>query len=106
MKRIYIAGPYSADNIIDVLNNIKTGIRVSTQAMMMGYAVFCPWLDHQFAFYVREGEELPKKAYQDNSMAWLEVSEEIWVLPNSEKSNGTQKEIARAKELNIPVKYL
>ncbi|KKL26448.1 hypothetical protein LCGC14_2395160, partial [marine sediment metagenome] len=37
------------------------------------------------------------------SIAWLEVSDEVWVMPNSENSKGTQVEIKRAKELNIPV---
>ena len=39
-------------------------------------------------------------------MAWLEVSDEVWVLPNSENSKGTQGEIKRAEKLDIPVKYL
>jgi len=44
--------------------------------------------------------------YYRYSMAWLEVADEVWVLPNSESSKGTQAEIKRAKELFIPVKYL
>jgi len=106
MKRIYLAGSYSADNIIGVLDNIRKGQRAGAVAMMKGYAVFCPWLDYQLHFHLREGETIPKKIYQDNSMAWLEVSNEVWVLPGYENSNGTKREIARAHELKIPVKYL
>lgn len=106
MKRIYLAGSYSADNIIGVLDNIRKGQRAGAVAMMRGYAVFCPWLDYQLHFHLREGETIPKKIYQDNSMAWLEVSNEVWVLPGYENSNGTNREIARAHELKIPVKYL
>jgi hypothetical protein len=106
MKRIYLAGSYSADNIIGVLDNIRKGQRAGAVAMMRGYAVFCPWLDYQLHFHLREGETIPKKIYQDNSMAWLEVSNEVWVLPGYENSNGTKREIARANELKIPVTYL
>jgi len=38
-------------------------------------------------------------------MGWLEVSDCIYVLKNSEKSKGTQGEIKRARELGIPVLY-
>ena len=34
-----------------------------------------------------------------------EVSDCIYILEGSEKSKGTQAEIKRAKELNIPVLY-
>jgi len=34
-----------------------------------------------------------------------EVSDCLYVLPNSENSKGTQAEIKRAKELNIPIFY-
>jgi len=38
-------------------------------------------------------------------MGWLEVSDCIYVLKDSEKSKGTQAEIKRAKELNIDIFY-
>lgn len=106
MKRIYLAGAYSSDNIIGVLDNIRAGQRAGAIAMMRGYAIFCPWLDYQLHFHLREGEQIEKKIYQDNSMAWLEVSNEVWVLPGWEKSNGTKREIERARQLKIEVKYL
>ena len=38
-------------------------------------------------------------------MAWVEVSDAIFVMRDSEKSGGVQREIARAQELGIPVCY-
>ena len=102
-KRIYLAGKYSADNVIDVLSNIHDGIKMATKILKDGDAPFCPWLDHQFHFF---DKTLNLKDYYRYSMAWLEVSDEIWVMPNSENSKGTQAEIKRAKELGMPVKYL
>jgi len=42
---------------------------------------------------------------KDLSMAWLDVSDAVLVLPKYRKSGGTNLEIARAKELGIPVFY-
>jgi hypothetical protein len=98
--RVYVAGKYSSDNILGVLSNIRDGIDASAKILKLGHAVFCPWLDHQFHFF---DSSLTVKEYQLNSMAWLEVSDVVVVLPNSENSKGTQAEIVRAKELGIKV---
>jgi hypothetical protein len=102
MKKIYVAGCYSADNVIDVLANIRKGIHVSAKIMCLGFAVFCPWLDFQIAL-TSFGKELTKRNYQDNSMAWVEVSDAVFVLPHSEKSNGVKRELDRARSLGIPI---
>jgi hypothetical protein len=38
-------------------------------------------------------------------MDWLQVSDALLVLPNSEDSKGTQAEVELARELGIPVYY-
>jgi len=103
MKRIYVAGSYSGNNIIDILNNISAGTKKCVEILRAGGIPFCPWLDFQFQFH---DNTLTVEDYQRYSMAWLEVCDEIWVLPNSENSKGTQKEIARARKLKIPIKFL
>ncbi len=47
MLKIYIAGPYSSDNILQGLENIRRGQRMAAKLLQHGLAVFCPWLDHQ-----------------------------------------------------------
>jgi hypothetical protein len=101
--RIYLAGKYSDDNILGCLNNIHNGIKTAAGIIKEGNEVFCPWLDYQFHFF---DKTLTKQDYQRNSMAWVEVADELWVMPDSENSGGTQREIARAKELGIPIKYI
>lgn len=101
--RVYVAGAYSADNVIDVLDNMRRGMRAGTEVFLAGFAPFCPWLDYQFQLMLREGEALTVPDYYAYSMAWLDVSDVMLVLPNSEHSKGTQAEIARAKQLAIPV---
>lgn len=100
-KRIYVAGSYNADNVIKVLNNIKRGTQVCAELLKKGYVPFCPWLDFQFFWYA----DYTVEEIQRYSMGWLEVSDCIYVLKNSFYSKGTQAEIKRAKELNIPVLY-
>jgi hypothetical protein len=101
--RIYVAGRYSADNIIQVLNNIHDGINTCSAILKAGDEPFCPWLDFLFQFF---NKTLDINDYYRYSMAWLEVSDEVWVLPKWENSSGTKEEIARAMELCIPIKYL
>jgi hypothetical protein len=98
--RVYVAGSYSADNIIGVLNNIHRGTKMCAALLKKGYAPFCPWLDYQFQFY---DISLTVDDYRDYSMMWLEVSDVVLVLENSEKSKGTQAEIKRAEQLRIPI---
>lgn len=101
MERIYVAGSYSSNNVIGVFNNIKRGTQVCVDLLKKGYIPFCPWLDFNFHWF----GEITLEDYYRYSMGWLEVSDCIYVLKNSENSKGTQKEIERAKELNIPVLY-
>ena len=104
MKRIYVAGPYSADNVMDVLRNIRNGIDMSYEVFVRGYAPFCPWLDYQYVLMDLDGELTLDDFYQ-YSIAWLEVSDGMFVLPGYEKSKGTLLEIEHAKLLNIPIFY-
>jgi hypothetical protein len=101
MKKIYVAGKYSADNIIDVLKNIREGIKISAKILKFGHIPFSPFLDHQFLFY----EDLTVKELRKYSIEWLKVCDILFVLPNSEKSKGTQEEIKIAQKMGIPIVY-
>lgn len=105
MKRVYIAGSYDADNVMQVLYNMRNGMRKSVEVLLAGFAVFSPWLDHHFVFMLCENEQLDVETLREHSMAWLRVSDAVLVLPNSEHSKGTQAEIALARVRNIPVYY-
>lgn len=104
-KRIYVAGAYSADNAMAVLDNMRRGIRLSTLVVLAGYAPFSPWLDYNFQLQLRGDERLTIDDYYDYSMAWLEASDAVLVAVESENSRGTAREIRRAIELGIPVYY-
>jgi hypothetical protein len=109
MKRLYVAGPYSANNVLDVFSNMRKGIRECTEILLRsrdtGWVPFCPWIDYQFCLALRGGEHLSVNEFYAYSMAWLEVSDAVLVLDGWENSKGTIAEIKRAAELGIPVFY-
>lgn len=104
MKKVYVAGVYSANNIIDCLKNIGRGEEFSAKVFMLGYAPFCPWHDKDYVIKNWD-KDFTIKMFYDYSMAWLDVSDVVFVIPGWEQSKGTLSEIARANELGIPVVY-
>jgi hypothetical protein len=103
MKRVYVAGSYSADNMLGVFENMRKGMIEGKEVLLAGFAAFVPWFDHHFFFMLRDGETITIEQILAYSIAWLEVSDYMLVLPNSKGSKGTQKEIELAKERNIPI---
>ena len=105
MKRVYVAGKYNDDNIISALENMRLGMKVSTEVFLLGYAPFVPWFDYHFVLMRPEGTKITVEMYQEYSMQWLEVSDCVLALKSWRQSSGAIREIERAKELNIPVYY-
>lgn len=104
MKRIYVAGPYSANNVLDVLRNIGHGQKVCADLFTDGFAPFCPWHDRTFVTDNPSGNFTVEQFYQ-YSLAWLKVSDAMLVIGDWEKSKGTVKEIGYAAAFDIPVFY-
>jgi len=102
MKRIYVAGPYSAGNVLDVLRNIGRGEAVCAELFERGYAPFCPWHDKQYVTSNPNGAYTVEQFYE-YSLAWLEVSDAVLLVGDWTTSKGTLAEVARAKEIGIPV---
>lgn len=101
MLRIYVAGAYSSHDTMEVWANMRRGIQLSIQVVKAGFAPFTPWFDFLFPIMA---EDITLKELQEYSLAWLEKSDALLVVPeNVEASKGTQVEIQKAKELNIPV---
>lgn len=103
MKRVYIAGPYSSDNIIQGLENIRSGMRMAAKLLQHGLAVFCPWLDHQLFLQLREGEEISLETIQAHSLAWLRAADAVLVLKGFQASKGTLAEMKAAYDIDKPV---
>lgn len=104
MKRVYLAGSYSAGNVLGVLKNIGRGEYYAAKLFMAGFAPFCPWHDKSYVMSNWD-KEFTIPMFYNYSMSWLEVSDYLVVLSGYEDSKGTLKEIKRAKKLGIPVYY-
>jgi len=109
IKTIYVAGainPYPTERpALGFLANIHRGIRASIQLILNNYFPFCPFLDFLYFLVIQNGKNITEKMIKDVSMGWLERCDAILVLSRYRKSEGTLAEIARAKELKIPVFY-
>ncbi len=106
MIRVYVAGKYSDDNVMDVLNNIRKGIQVCTELFSMGFAPFCPWYDAHFVFTMNHDQysRVTKQMFYDYTLSWLAVSDCVFLLPErTENSDGVQRELELARELYIPI---
>ena len=103
MIKVYIAGPYSSDNVLGVLANIRAGMRMATKLLQHGFAVFCPWADHQLFLQLREGEEISIETIQAASMEWLKASDVVLVLHGYHASKGTLAEMRMAYTMDKPV---
>jgi len=104
MKRIYVAGAYSAPTVVQMLENMQRGIRLAAQVQAAGHAPYCPWSDCLIHFQGMDTLDL-ERCYAV-ALAWLEVSHAVLVQPvGAGQSLGTSRELARADELGIPVFY-
>ena len=102
MKRVYVAGAYSGNNVIEILQNIGRGEWYSAQIFKLGYSPFVPWHDKDFVIKLWD-QELDVDMFYKYSLTWLEVSDIIFLVPGWEKSKGTLKEIEVANKLGIRI---
>ncbi len=102
IKRVYVAGSYNAGNAVDVLNNMRVGMRKGTEILLMGLSPFVPWFDYHFQLMLRGDEDLRIIDYYRYSLDWLAVSDVMYLLPHS-GSGGTKMEIEFAKANDIPI---
>lgn len=97
--RIYVAGPYTATDVIGVLSNMRAGIYFCSRVIRAGGAPFCPWLDFQYGLTA----DLKLEDYKETALAWLETADCMVVLYKWHASIGTREEMDFAKAHKIPI---
>ena len=100
--RVYVAGQYSADNVIDVLKNIGKGRKACAELFQLGFNPFCPWHDAAFIIDNPDADFTVEQFYL-YSIEWLKVSDAMLLLPGWKLSKGTLAEIKIAEGLGIPI---
>ena len=101
MRVIYVAGPISADDAVQVCRNQENGKVWAARLMEIGYAPYCPMLDGDL---VGRTDMRLDQVYE-YSMEFLRRSDAVFCIEGWEHSRGTKAEIGEANSLNIPVYY-
>ena len=102
MVKVYVAGPYSANNVLCVLKNIGAGQKVCSELFSNGFAPFCPWHDKSYVIDNFEADFTVEQFYE-YSIAWLKVSDCMLLLSGWAKSKGTVAEVEIAKSLGMRI---
>lgn len=93
--KVYVAGPYSKG---DIVVNVRNAIIAGNNLRALGYTPFVPHLSMFWHMLVPHHDIEYWYVYD---MEWLEVCDAVFRLPG--ESVGADREVARAKELGIPV---
>lgn len=102
MVKVYVAGAYSAKDVVNVLRNIGRGEQYCADLFVDGFAPYCPWHDKDFVLRHPEADFTVEQFYQF-SIEWLKVCDVMFLVPGWENSKGTLAEIEIAKANNIPI---
>jgi len=106
-RRIYIAGPLTPrsddqNHAVEYLGNCRQMFRAWLELAGAGWHPFCPAVDFVF-FFLSDG--LNENLVKENSLAWLEATEAIVLLPGWENSFGAKAEFELAVKLGKKVFY-
>jgi hypothetical protein len=100
MKRVYVAGKLNGE-ASDYIKNLHKMIKSGDNVRKAGFSVFIPGIDFLCGLTLGDWDY---EHYFQNSQPWLEASDAVFVQGRNWKtSKGTNREIASAKRLGIPV---
>lgn len=103
MTKIFVAGAYNGDNIIECLDNIKRGLKVCAYLLSKGYLPFCPWTDFLFHL-VSDADWTPTlKQYREYCLHLIEISDIVFVISGYNTHEGVVSEVAFARDHNIVI---
>lgn len=96
MARIFIAGPYTQG---DPVENTRRAVFVGRTLIEAGHAPYVPHLTHLWHLI----DQQPYEVWIALHLAFLPTCEAVLRLPG--ESPGADGEVARARELGLPVYY-
>ena len=93
----------TANPAIEYLSNVRDMIQAALTAIDRGWAPYCPGIDLQYFLCRNGGNPLSEEKIKGVSMAFLDASDAILILPRWMTSQGCQSEYRRAVELKMPM---
>lgn len=100
-KLLYIAGPYSIGNIQE---NIRRAEMISVNLIRSGFHVITPH-KNTAGYEKYEDGNLTYETWTKMDLDILSRCDAIYVMVNSENSQGAKKEIEFARTMRMPVIY-
>ncbi len=97
-KIIYIAGPFRASTPWQIEQNIRTAEAAALALAKQNYIPLCPHTMYRFF-----QDSLPDQFWLSATLQLLNLCDAIYLLPNYKNSQGSLKELERAKELNLTI---
>lgn len=94
----YVAGPYTAPTPDGIRANIEEAQRVALDCLRAGVDPYTP---HVSSIGIERG--LDEAEWLALGLRWLERCDIVVLCPGWRSSRGTLAEIARARELGIPI---
>lgn len=103
MMKIYIAGPYTAENSAEIENNVYRAIDLGIKIYKMGHIPYIPHLTHWIDIRSKEtNQNLQWGDYMIMDDVWLESCDGLLYLGSSK---GADIELERAKKLGKKIFY-
>lgn len=99
---IYVSGRYSAADHEGIEENILEAKKFAVDIWNAGHAAFCPHLNTQ---HFERLCKVSHEKYLDFDMKMLLICDAIFMVPGWEDSKGANAELARAKEIGLPIYY-
>jgi hypothetical protein len=98
MLRVYVAGPIRARNNWEVEQNIRRAEGWALEIIRAGAAPHCPHTQDRHFIGV-----MPEEHFLKQDLAWLEVSDAIFMVGDWRRSAGSVGEYEFARENDIPI---
>ena len=98
MKRIYVAGPYTASDARKTRRNVDEAVRIGCALIRKGWAPFVPHLSH-FIWMHPDGD-FPYETWTKMDMEWLKACHALYYVA---PSPGAGRELMAALKLGHPV---
>jgi len=98
MKRIYVAGPYTAEDARKVRQNVDRAIKIGCALIRKGWAPFIPHLTHYI--WMHPDGDFPYEKWIELDLEWLRVCHAFFYIA---PSPGADAELVEAAKLGHPI---